>query len=106
MGPISLRGSFPINSSPTSVAIVHLIQEAIVVAAILIAIVILVRVWQHRANRDATSAVTSSNEYRHLSEMSVTTQEHTDLKLGEINMQIAQLRNQLEAVQKILKDIE
>lgn len=85
---------------------VHTIQEAIIVAAILVAIVILVRVWQHRANRDITAAVTSSNEYRNLSEMAVTTQEHTNLKLGEINVQIAQLRDQLETVQKILKDIE
>ena len=38
--------------------------------------------------------------------MAVTAQEHTDLKLAEINMQLAQLRDQLDQVQKVLKDVE
>jgi hypothetical protein len=50
--------------------------------------------------------VTSSEEYRRLSEMAITSQEHTELKLSELNMQIAQLRDQLDWVAKILKDVE
>jgi hypothetical protein len=38
--------------------------------------------------------------------MAITAQEHTDLKLAEINMQLAQLRDQLDQVQKVLKDVE
>jgi hypothetical protein len=38
--------------------------------------------------------------------MAVTAQQHTDLKLGEISMQLAQLRDQLDQVQKVLKDVE
>jgi hypothetical protein len=50
--------------------------------------------------------LTTSDEYRRLSEMAVTAQEHTDMKLSEINMQLAQLRNQLDEVQKVLRDVE
>ena len=35
--------------------------------------------------------------------MAITAQQHTDMKLGEINMQLAQLRDQLDQVQKILR---
>jgi hypothetical protein len=38
--------------------------------------------------------------------MAITAQQHTDLKLGEVNMQLAQLRDQLDQVQKVLKDVE
>jgi hypothetical protein len=50
--------------------------------------------------------LTTSDEYRRLSEMAVTAQEHTELKLAEVNMQLAQLRDQLDQVQKVLKDVE
>jgi hypothetical protein len=62
---------------------------------------------QHLAISKKTRAqLTTSEEYRRLSEMAVTVQEHTDLKLAEINMQLAQLRDQLDQVQKVLKDVE
>jgi hypothetical protein len=50
--------------------------------------------------------LTTSDEYRRLSELAVTAQEHTELKLNEVNMQLAQLRDQLDQVQKVLKDVE
>jgi uncharacterized protein (DUF1786 family) len=61
---------------------------------------------QHAVSRKTRAELTTSDEYRRLSEMAVTTQEHTDLKLAEINMQLAQLRNQLDEVQKVLRDVE
>ena len=57
-------------------------------------------------SRKTRAELTASDEYRRLSEMAVTAQEHTDLKLAEINMQLAQLRDQLDQVQKVLKDVE
>jgi hypothetical protein len=57
-------------------------------------------------SRQTRVELTSSAEYRRLSEMAVTAQEHTDMKLAEINMQLAQLRDQLDQVQKVLKDVE
>jgi hypothetical protein len=54
----------------------------------------------------ARAEIARSEEYKSLSELAVTTQEHTDLKLSEIKMQLSQLRDQLDQVQKILKDVE
>ena len=62
---------------------------------------------QHLAIGNKSRAeLTASEEYRRLSEMAITAQEHTDLKLAEINMQLSQLRDQLDQVQKVLKDVE
>jgi type II secretory pathway pseudopilin PulG len=61
---------------------------------------------QLSTSRKARIELTSSEEYRRLSEMAVTAQEHTEMKLAEINMQLAQLRDQLDQVQKVLKDVE
>ena len=47
-----------------------------------------------------------AEEYRRLTDMAVTAQEHTDLKLGDVAIQLAQLRDQLESVHRILKDVE
>jgi uncharacterized protein HemX len=57
-------------------------------------------------SKQTRAQLTTSEEFRRLSEMAVTAQEHTDLKLGEINMQLAQLRDQLDQVQKVLRDVE
>jgi uncharacterized protein (DUF1786 family) len=57
-------------------------------------------------SRKTRAELTTSDEYRRLSEMAITAQEHTDLKLAEISMQLAQLRDQLDQVQKVLKDVE
>ena len=61
---------------------------------------------QHTISNKTRAELTTSEEYRRLSEMAVTAQEHTDLKLAEINMQLAQLRDQLDQVQKVLKEVE
>jgi len=61
---------------------------------------------QLAVSRKTRAELTSSDEYRRLSEMAITTQEHTELKLGQINMQLTQLRDQLDQVQKVLKDVE
>ena len=82
------------------------IQLAIVMAAIVIVIALVVKMWQLRVTRRDKVAVTSSDEYRRLSEMAVTSQEHTELKLAEVNMQLAQLRDQMDTVHKILKTVE
>jgi uncharacterized protein HemX len=88
----------------TTIAVVFTIVVLVVGAVIAYAIY----QWgQHLAISKRTRAeLTSNDEYRRLSEMAVTAQEHTDMKLGEINMQLAQLRDQLDQVQKVLRDVE
>lgn len=47
-----------------------------------------------------------ADEFRRLSDMAITIQEHTDLKLGDLSAQLDYLREQNESVQKILKEVE
>ena len=38
--------------------------------------------------------------------MAITAQEHTDLKLSEVTVQMDQMRAQLDSVRRILTDVE
>lgn len=79
---------------------------SVLVVAALVAYVVYQWGRQLAITRQTRVELTSSDEYRRLSEMAVTAQEHTDMKLAEINLQLAQLRDQLDQVQKVLKDVE
>ena len=87
-------------------AIAGTLQLAIVMAGIVLVAWFVLKIWQVRITRTDKAVVTSSEEYRRLSEMAITAQEHTELKMAEINMQLAQLRDQMDTVHKILKDVE
>ena len=82
------------------------IQLAIVVGGIVAALALVLKIWQVRLTRNDKAAVTGSDEYRRLTEMAVTAQEHTELKMSEVNMQLAQLLDQMDTVHKILKTVE
>ncbi|HUN32942.1 MAG TPA: hypothetical protein VMU95_13095 [Trebonia sp.] len=47
-----------------------------------------------------------AEEYRRLSDLAITAQEHTDLKMGEVSAQLDYLRSQNESLQKILREVE
>ena len=47
-----------------------------------------------------------AEEYRRLSDLAITAQEHTDLKLADVGVQLDYLRGQMESLQKILKEVE
>ena len=47
-----------------------------------------------------------AEEYRRLSDLAITAQEHTDLKMGEISAQLDHMRTQIDSLQKILRDVE
>jgi hypothetical protein len=47
-----------------------------------------------------------AEEYRRLTDLAITAQEHTDLKLGEVTAQLDHLREQMTSLQMILKDVE
>lgn len=49
---------------------------------------------------------TLAEEYRRLTDMAITAQEHTDLKLGDVSAQLDHLREQTDSLQKILRDVE
>jgi uncharacterized protein HemX len=65
------------------------------------------------ARRTAKAELTSgeqfrglADEYRRLADLAVTAQEHTDLKLGDVGVQLDYLREQMASMQKILKEVE
>jgi len=47
-----------------------------------------------------------ADEYRRLSDMAITSQEHTDLRLTDISVRIDEVRAQLDQLQHILKEVE
>jgi hypothetical protein len=47
-----------------------------------------------------------AEEYRRLADLAITAQEHTDLKLGDLGVQLDYLREQNESLQKILTEVE
>ena len=47
-----------------------------------------------------------AEEYRRITDMMITSQEHIDLKLGEFSAQLDHLREQNESLHRILKDVE
>jgi hypothetical protein len=65
------------------------------------------------ASRHARAALTTdkqyrglADEYRRLSDLAITAQEHTDLRLTEISVRIDELRGQVDKLQHILKEVE
>jgi uncharacterized protein HemX len=84
----------------------------IVIAAVIgLGIVMSARVFAERRNAQAELANNEeyrrlADEYRRLADMAVTAQEHTDLKLGEVSAQMDYMREQMESLQKILKEVE
>ena len=72
-------------------------------------------IWSRRNSAAARTPaeLTSGEEYhrlaeecRRLAEMAITAQEHTDLKLSEVTVQMDQMRAQLDSVRRILTDVE
>jgi beta-lactamase regulating signal transducer with metallopeptidase domain len=47
-----------------------------------------------------------AEEYRRLADLAITAQEHTDLKLGDLSVQLEYVREQNDSVRKILNEVE
>jgi hypothetical protein len=47
-----------------------------------------------------------ADEYRRLSDMAITAQEHVDLRLTDLGVQVDSLRDKLVQMQRILKEVE
>jgi hypothetical protein len=83
----------------------------------ILAVAVVISVWvasRHlSAGRQARAQLTSGTEYRtladefwRLTDMAITTQEHVDLRLTDLSVQVDLLRGQLEQMQRILKEVE
>ena len=91
-------------------------NDVLAVVAILAAAIV-ISVWvaaRHlSASRHARAQLTTGQEYgtladefRRLSDMAITTQEHVDLRLTDLGVQVDSLRDHLEQMQRILKEVE
>ena len=89
----------------------------VLVLVAMFAVAIVISVWaaarQLNASRHARAQLTSGREYRaladefrRLSDMAITAQEHVDLRLTELSVQVDSLRSQQEQMQHILKEVE
>lgn len=47
-----------------------------------------------------------TDEYRRLSDMAITAQEHTDLRLADLAVRVDDLRDKLDQMQRILREVE
>jgi predicted alpha/beta hydrolase len=85
--------------------------------AAILAATIVISVWvaaRHlSASRQARAQLTAgqgyrvlADEFRRLSDMAITTQEHVDLRLTDLDVQVDSVREQLEQMQRILKEVE
>jgi hypothetical protein len=89
----------------------------VLTVVIVLAVTIMVSVWiaarQLSASRQARAQLTSgtqyralADEFRRLSDMAITAQEHVDLRLTELSVQVDSLREQHQRLQHILKEVE
>jgi len=90
-------------------------KSAVVFVAVCLLAGIGMVMWFRQNPRASTAKteLTSVEEYRRLAEecrrlaeLAITAQEHTDLKLAEVSVQMDQMRAQLDSVRKILSDVE
>jgi hypothetical protein len=90
-------------------------DDLTLIVSLLVAVVLTVWVITRHlgASRHARTALTSgeeyralADEYRRLSDMAVTSQEHVDLRLTDLSVRMDELRDQLDQMQRILKEVE
>jgi hypothetical protein len=101
---VAYHASVQAGSTPSFVAVVAFVTAGVVVAS---------GFRYLTARRQSQLQLTGSEqyralaeEYRRLSDLAITAQEHTDLKMGEVSVQLDYLRTQNESLQKILRDVE
>jgi hypothetical protein len=85
----------------------------VIILVVCSAIVACARYFFHTRMRSSASALTASKEYRalaeeyrRLSDLAITANEHVDLRLTDLSVQLDELRDRLDQVQQILKDVE
>lgn len=78
-----------------------------------VALVLCARYFFLSRMRSSKSALAATQEYRgladefrRLSDMAITANEHVDLSLTGLSVRVDELKDQLEQVQRILKEVE
>jgi hypothetical protein len=84
------------------------------ISSLIAAVIVIVVVTRYLSTtRHARAELTSGREYRalaeefrRLSDMAITAHEHVDLRLTDLSVQVDSLRDQLDQMQRILKEVE
>lgn len=86
---------------------------AFIVLFISAAVVLSARYFFLARIRSSKPALTASqeyrslaDEYRRLSDMAITSSEHVDLRLTDLSVRVDSLKDQLDQMQRILKEVE
>jgi hypothetical protein len=82
---------------------------AIVAAAFVISVIVRYLGTARQARAQLTAGQdyrTLADEFRRLSDVGITAQEHVDLRLTDLSVQVDALRGQLDQMQRILKEVE
>ena len=86
----------------------------VVIVAVVLATWITWNMAKHQAASDQAKALLAGDqqyralvdEYRRLSDMAITAQEHSDLRLADLAVQMDALREKLGQMQRILEEVE
>jgi Na+-transporting NADH:ubiquinone oxidoreductase subunit NqrC len=84
------------------------------ISSLIAAVIVVVVVTRYlSASRQSRAQLTSGEEYRalaeefrRLSDVAITAQEHVDLRLTDLSVQVDSLKDQLDHMQRILKEVE
>jgi hypothetical protein len=84
------------------------------ISSLIAAVIVIVVVTRYLSTtRHARAELTSGREYRalaeefrRLSDMAITAHEHVDLRLTDLSVQVDSLRDQLDQMQRIIKEVE
>ena len=86
---------------------------AFIVLFISAAVVLSARYFFFARLRSSKSALTATaeyrslaEEYRRLSDMAITANEHVNLRLTDLSVRVDELRDQLDQMHRILKEVE
>jgi hypothetical protein len=90
-----------------------MVAWAFMVLFVSAAVVLSARYFFFARIRSSKSALTASkeyrslaDEYRRLSDMAITANEHVDLRLTDLSVRVDRVSDQLDQMQRILKEVE
>ncbi len=76
-----------------------------IVVLLAIAAILIVIIWQVFATRRATASLLREDEYRKLSERGTAAEEHIAKELGAASAELADLRNRVAEIERMMKEV-
>ncbi len=106
-------GVFAVGFGARAIGQMDGVSAAWIVGLCMIGLVAVAFAWSRATTRRARLELEGGErtrelaaEYQRLADMAITAQEHTDLKLSEVNARLVHMSEQIDALQKILNEVE